>query len=119
MKKDSQIHWFCKNCDGHAITSLKIIQDVHQTVQHIQEEVNQLKSSNSDILNRLSKLENSDASQITKSDKYNNVKVSELDKKIESIDITQRTMNLIFTKLPEPQIEAGGNYVTEEKRLVQ
>ena len=104
-EKNSQIHWFCKNCDGHAITSLKIIQDVHQTVQHIQEEVNQLKSSNSDILNRLSKLENSDASQITKSDKYNNVKVSELEKKIESIDITQRTMNLIFTKLPEPQIE--------------
>ena len=32
---------------------------------------------------------------------------------------TQRTMNLIFTKLPEPQIEAGGKYVTEEKRLVQ
>ena len=90
MKKNSQIHWFCKNCDGHAITSLKIIQDVHQTVQHIQEEVNQLKSSNSDILNRLSKLENCDSSQITKSDKYNNVKVSELEKKIESIDITQR-----------------------------
>ena len=41
-KKYSQIHWFCKNCDGHAITSLKIIQDVHQTVQHIQEEVNQV-----------------------------------------------------------------------------
>ena len=85
MKKNSQIHWFCKNCDGHAITSLKIIQDVHQTVQHIQEELNQLKSSNttnSDILNRLSKLENSGASQIT----YNNVKVSELEKKIESID---------------------------------
>ena len=20
-KKNSQIHWFCKNCDGHAITS--------------------------------------------------------------------------------------------------
>ena len=119
MKKNSQIHWFCKNCDGHAITSLKIIQDVHQTVQHIQEEVNQLKSSNSDILNRLSKLENSGASQITKSDKYNNVKVSELEKKIESIDITQRTMNLIFTKLSEPQIEEGGNYVTEERRLVQ
>ena len=74
MKKNSQIHWFCKNCDGHAITSFKIIQDGHHTVQHIQEEVNQLKSSNSDILNRLSKLENSDASQITKSDKYNNVK---------------------------------------------
>ena len=116
MTKNCQIHWFCKNCDGHAITSLKIIQDVHQTVQHIQEKVNQLKSSNSEIL---SKLENSDASQITKSDKYNNVKVSELEKKIESIDITQRTMNLIFTKLPEPQIEAGGNYVTEERRLVQ
>ena len=61
----------------------------------------------------------SDASQITKSDKYNNVKVSELEKKIESIDITQRTMNLIFTKLLEPQIESGRNYVTEEKRLVQ
>ena len=118
-EKKSQIHWFCKNCDGHAITSLKIIQDVHQTVQHIQEEVNQLKSSNSDILNILGKLENSGASQITKSDKYNNVKVSELEKKIESIDITQRTMNLIFTKLSEPQIEAGGNYVTEERRLVQ
>ena len=118
-KKNSQIHWFCKNCDGHAITSFKIIQDVHQTVQHIQEEVNQLKSSNSDILNRLSKLDNSDASQITKSDRYNNVKVSELEKKIESIDTTQRTMNLIFTKLPEPQFEAGENYVTEEKRLVQ
>ena len=70
-------------------------------------------------MNRLSKLENSGASQITKSDKYNNVKVSELEKKIESIDITQRTMNLIFTKLSEPQIEAGGNYVTEERRLVQ
>ena len=76
MKKNSQIHWFCKNCDGHAITNLKIIEDVHQTVQHIQEEVNLLKYSNGDILNRLSKLENSDASQITKSDKYNNVKVS-------------------------------------------
>ena len=49
----------------------------------------------------------------------NNAKVSELEKKIESIDITQRTMNLIFTKLPESQIEAGGNYVTEERRFVQ
>ena len=47
------------------------------------------------------------------------LKVSELEKKIESIAVTQRTMNLIFTKLPEPQIEAGGNYVTEEQRLVQ
>ena len=28
-------------------------------------------------------------------------------------------MNLIFTKLPEPQIEKGGNYVTKEKRLVE
>ena len=28
-------------------------------------------------------------------------------------------MNLIFTKLPEPKIEECGNYVTEEKRLVQ
>ena len=54
-----------------------------------------------------------------KSDKYNNVKVSELEKKIESIDIPQRTTNLIFTKLSEPQIETGENYVTEEKRLVQ
>ena len=26
---------------------------------------------------------------------------------------------LIFTKLSEPQIEAGGNYVTEERSLVQ
>ena len=52
-----------KNCDGHAITSLNIIQDVHHTVQHIQEEVNQLKSSHSDILNRLSKFEKSDVSQ--------------------------------------------------------
>ena len=115
MKKNSQIHWFCKNCDGHAITSLKIIQDTHQTVQHIQEEVNQLKSSNSYILNRLSRLENSDTSKITKSDKYNNVTVLELEKKMEFIDIIQRTMDLIFTKLPEPQIEAGGNYITEEK----
>ena len=116
MKKNSQIHWFCKNCDGHAITSLKIIQDIHHTVQHIQEEVNELKSSNSDILNRLNKLENSD-SQPTNSDKHN--KVTELEKKIEFIDITQRSMNLIFTKLPEAQIEEGGNYVVKEKRLVE
>ena len=70
------------------------------------------------IYNRLSKLENSD-SQITNSDKYNNVKASVLEKKIESIDITQRTINVIFTKLPEPQIEEGGNYVIEEKTLVE
>ena len=107
---------FCKNCDGHAITSLKIIQDIHHTVQHIQEEVNELKSSNSDILNGLNKLENSD-SQPTNSDNHN--KVSELEKKIEFIDITQRSMNLIFTKLPEAQIEEGGNYVVKEKRLVE
>ena len=28
-------------------------------------------------------------------------------------------MNLIFTKLPEPQIEEGGNYVIKEMRLVE
>ena len=77
MKKTSQMHCFCKNCDGHAITGFKIIQDIHHTVQHIQEEVNEPKYSNSDILNRLNKLENSD-SQPTNSDKYNTV--SELEK---------------------------------------
>ena len=60
-----------------------------------------MESSNSDILNRLNKLENSD-SQPTNIDNYN--EVSELEKKIEFIDITQRCMNLIFTKLPEPHI---------------
>ena len=58
---------------------LNIIQDVHHTVQYIKEEVNHLKSSNSDILNRLSNLENSDC-QITNSDMFNNLKVSELKK---------------------------------------
>ena len=47
MKKTSQMHMLYTNYYGHAINSLKIIQDVHPTVQHIQEEVNQLKSSNS------------------------------------------------------------------------
>ena len=28
-------------------------------------------------------------------------------------------MNLNFTKLPEPQIEQSGKYVTEERRLTE
>ena len=60
-------------------------------------------------------MENYD-SHITNCDKYN--KVSELEKKIESIYITPRTINFIFTKLPEPRIEVGGTYVTKEKRFI-
>ena len=51
---------------------------------------------------------------LANSDKYNNVKVSEL----ESIDITQITIKLIFTELAVPQIEEDSNYIKEDKILV-
>lgn len=115
MKKNNQIHWFCKQCDGHAITSMKLIQDVQTEMKSIKLEVEQLRSSNVDIMSRLEKIESKAGQNM---DTPGAEKVTDIQKKLEALEKNQRTLNLVFTRLPEVEVGEETELAAEEKKLV-
>ena len=116
MKKSNQIHWFCKVCDEQAITSLIFIQDVQKDVLNLRTAIAKLNQTNDEILSRLNKLEEKDRVNVDKGMGDN--KVTEIERKLETIEKYQRTCNLVITRLPEVDVVHKVNIEIEEKKLV-
>ena len=116
MKKTNQIHWFCKVCDEQAITSLRFIQDVQKDVLNLRTAIAKLNQTNNEILSRLNKLEEKDRVNIDKGIGDN--KVTEIERKLETIEKHQRTCNLVITRLPEVDVVHKVNIEIEENKLV-
>ena len=75
-----------------------------------------LNQTNDEILSRLNKLEEEDRENVDKGIGDN--KVTEIERKLETIEKHQRTCNLVITRLPEVDVVHKVNIEIEEKKLV-
>ena len=78
--------------------------------------ITKLNQTNDEILSRLNKLEEKDRVNVDKGIGDN--KVTEIKRKLETIEKHQRTCNLVVTRLPEVDVVHKDNIEIEEKKLV-
>ena len=75
-----------------------------------------MNQTNDEILSRLNKLEEKDRVNVDKGIGDN--KVTEIERKLETIEKHQRTCNLVITRLPEVDVVHKVNIEIEEKKLI-